>query len=188
MKYAVMALLLFAATPDGMAPLPAQYLKGGTFSSPDGWFAVHAPDGSEWLEMQRFDGGDPRWPDAAHDRVAWYVRGAKMPESLLVMESYRLNGEPLDDAYGKAIEPSVSGEARLHGDTISDYSYQLITTPVRGIRYTYRKTQKDGTSKWRFWYATGTKHKVFLESSSAVNVEPKWLSGVVQSFRWLKNP
>lgn len=188
MKSAVIALLLFAATPDGMAPLPAQYLKGGTFSSPDGWFAVHTPDGSEWYEMRRFDGdADPRWPDGAHGKVAWYVHSPKMPGGLLVMESYEPGGSTLDGAYAKGIEIGVRRAADAD-ETITDFSYAIITTPVEGIRYTYKKSKKDGTSKWLFWYLTGMEHKVFIETSAPANVEPKWLRAVAQSFRWIKVP
>jgi len=56
---AVVAIL--AATPAGMAPLPAQYLQAAMFNSPDGWVSIHSPEGSEWFEMRAFDGdADPR--------------------------------------------------------------------------------------------------------------------------------
>jgi len=188
MIHAVMVLLLFAATPAGMAPLPDQYLNNGTFSSPDGWFAVHTPDGSEWFEMRKFDGdADPRWPDGAHDTVAWYVRGAKMSGTLLVMETYHPVGEPLSEPYAQGLEVGVR-RALEADETISNFSYQIITTPVEGIRYTYKKTKKDGSSKYLFWYVTGMEHKVFMEASAPANDEPKWLRGVVQSFRWIKMP
>jgi hypothetical protein len=35
---------------------------------------------------------------------------------------------------------------------------------------------------------TGWEHKVFLQAESTKPVEPKWLSEVAQSFRWLKSP
>jgi hypothetical protein len=187
MIHAVIALLLLAATPAGMAPLPAQYMSEGTFNSPDGWFALHTPNGSEWFEMRKFDGdADPRWPDGAHPSVAWFVRNPKMPGSLLVMERYSPGAPMLDASYLDGLEGDVRKAARAD-EPMSDFSAEVITTPVEGIRYSYRK-KRSGTDRYEFWYVTGWEHKVFIQATAATREEPKWLRGVIQSFRWIKVP
>jgi len=187
MIHAVMALLLLAATPAGMAPLAAQYLNEGTFNSPDGWFAMHTPNGSEWFEMRKFDGdADPRWPDGAHQSVGWFVRGPKMPGSLLVMERYSPVGPVLDASYLNGLEADVRKAARPD-EPISEFSAEVISTPMEGIRYSYRK-KRGGRDGYEFWYVTGHEHKVFLQTSAAIREEPEWFRRVVQSFRWLKTP
>jgi len=187
MIHTLLALSILAATPSGMAPLPTQYLQASMFNSPDGWFSLHSPDGSEWFEMRRFDGdADPRWPDDAHHVVAWYMRNPKM-HSLLVMERYAVGAPMLDADYIHDIEKGVR-QAGEPGDTFSEFSAALITQPVEGIRYSYRKTSRDGSISYRFWYATGWEHKVFMEASAPTNEEPKWLREIAQSFRWLKTP
>lgn len=189
MIHAVMVLWLFAATPPATAPLPAQYLKDGTFTSPDGWFAVHMPEGSEWLEMRAFDGdADPRWPDDAHQSVAWYVRGPKTPGGVLVMERYVAVGAPeLNASYVDGLEDDVRKALKPH-ESIADFSAEVVTWPVEGVRYSYLKTWSDGTKRYEFWYVTGWQHKVSLHVSGPTNSEPKWFRGIVQSFRWIKMP
>lgn len=186
MIHTLLALSILAATPDGMAPLPAQYLQAGTFNSPDGWFSIHAPLGSEWFEMRRFDGdADPRWPDGAHPSVAWFIRSPKMPGSVVLLEQYGANAPMLDDSYLRDLEGNIR---KTHpGEMISEFSAELITEPVEGIRFSYKKTEK-GSALYRFWYAIGWEHKVFLSADSASPAEPKWLTQMAQSFRWLKMP
>jgi len=50
-----------------------------------------------------------------------------------------------------------------------------------------QKTEK-GSARYRFWYVTGWEHKVFLYADSPTPTEPKWLTQMAQSFRWLKVP
>lgn len=186
MIHTLLVLSILAATPDGMAPLPAQYLQAGMFNSPDGWFSIHSPDGSEWFEMRKFDGdADPRWPDGAHSSVAWYMRNPKMPGSVVVLEQYGAGAPMLDDAYLDDLEGNIR---KTHpGERISEFSAALITWPVEGIRFSYKKTEK-GSAEYRFWYITGWEHKVFLYADSATPSEPKRLTQLAQSFRWLKMP
>jgi hypothetical protein len=188
MIHAVMALLLFATTPLGMAPLPAKYLNGGMFNSPDGWFAVHTPDGSQWFEMRKFDGdADPRWPDGAHPSVAWFMRNEKTPGGILLMERYAVSAPELNASYLDGLEADVR-KAMKADVTVSDFSAELITSPVEGIRYSFMKTHKGKAPFYEFWYVTGWEHKVFIQATAPTRVEPKWLKGIVQSFRWLKMP
>ena len=93
-----------------------------------------------------------------------------------------LNAHYLDGLEGqlqKAMDPEV---------TLSDFSAELITSPVEGVRYSFMKTRAGKTPFYEFWYVTGGEHKVFIQTTASTHVEPKWLKGIVQSFRWLKMP
>jgi hypothetical protein len=186
MIHTLVVAAILAVTPSGMAPLPAQYLQAAMFNSPDGWFSIHSPQGSEWFEMRTFDGdADPRWPDGAHHSVALYIRNPKMPGAVVLMESYAADAPMLDDSYLDGLEGDVR---KTHpNETISGFSAVLITQPVEGIRYSFARS-KSGSTRYHFWYATGWEHKVFLHADSPTPAEPKWLREMAQSFRWLKMP
>jgi len=91
----------------------------------------------------------------------------------------------LDSSYLDGLEGNIR---KTHpGETISEFSAELITQPVEGIRYSYKKS-KNGTARYTFWYVTGWEHKVFLQAESLTPQEPKWLRQIAQSFRWIKMP
>jgi hypothetical protein len=84
-----------------MTPLPPQYVRDGTFHSPDGWFEIHVPMQYEWFEMRSFDGdADPRWP-AAHQSVAWLSRDLKTFEDLVLVESYSPGADVIGEGFAK---------------------------------------------------------------------------------------
>src|ERR1051325_2609912 len=123
--------LVLAATPQGMAPLPAQYLHGKTFASPDGWFTVDAPSADwEWFEMRAFNGdSDPRWPDGVHGSVGWMVRDPKPGgRNFMVMETYSAVSGPIDDAYIERVEADTR-KALTPDEEASDFPVVLINVP-----------------------------------------------------------
>ncbi|HYM59881.1 MAG TPA: hypothetical protein VEZ11_03195 [Thermoanaerobaculia bacterium] len=186
----LLAALAVAATPTGMAPLPAQYLKGGTFYSPDGWFQIGFQAGRwEWFEMRSFDGkADPRWPDAVNQTVAWYVREAKGDNTFVVMERYSPNAPPLDDAFMQGIE-SDTRKGASPGEILSNFSVERIGVPTEGsVRFSYRVVKKSGETLYRFAYVTGGEHRVWLQTHAKTAQEPRSFTRVVVSMRWLKEP
>ncbi len=186
----LIALLGIAATPTGMAPLPAQYLKERTFHSPDGWFAVDAPsDTWEWFEMRAFDGdADPRWPEASHNTVAWYARDSKGSEDCAIMESYYPSGPMINDSYADGLEDDVRKTISTD-QTFSNFVVESIGIPVpSSLRYRYETRKKSGTVTYHFVYVTGWEHKVFLQTTSATPKEPPLFRRLVVSMRWLQSP
>jgi len=181
----LLGLLTIAATPAGMAPLPAQYLHDGTFHSPDGWFEIHVPVRYEWFEMRAFDGkADPRWPDAVNHTVAWLTRDPKTFEDLVVMESYTPGADVIDGAYAAAFESRT--RETVKPEVMSEYSAELLTiSGEQSLHYRYKLTGKART-RYRFGYITGMEHKVLLSTSEATPTEPKRLRQSIVSARWLK--
>jgi hypothetical protein len=184
--------LLFAATPTGMAPLAAQYLHGKTFASPDGWFTIEAPSAEwEWFEMRAFDGGaDPRWPDGAHGAVGWYLRDAKpRGESLVVMETYSAVAPMIDDEYMESLEADTR-KGMTADESMSDFHAVRINLPTEdSVRYWYKvKKQKSGETLYRYAYASGGQHKVFILGFSSKPEEPRELKRVMVSLRWVQTP
>ena len=185
---ALVALLALGSTPTGMAPLPAQYLRGGTFHSPDGWFQIHVPTNWEWFEMRAFDGkADPRWPDAVNQTVAWLARDPKTFDDLVVMESYRPGGEIITESYAESFE-SVTRKA-VEPETMVDYSSELLTiSGERSLHYRYKLVRKNRPPLYRFGYITGMEQKLTLSTSDDKPEEPKRLWQIVVSIGWLKEP
>jgi hypothetical protein len=183
--------LLFAPAPAGMAPLPSQYLHGKTFVSPDGWFTIDAPAADwEWFEMRAFDGkADPRWPDGAHGSVGWYLRDPKRAgESLAVMETYSPFANMIDEKYLDELEADTR-KALAADEEMSDFHAVPINVPEEGsVRYWYRVKAKSGETRYRFAYATGWQHKVFILGFSSTPEEPRELKRAVVSLRWLQRP
>ena len=185
---ALVALLGLAATPGGMAPLPAAYLHGGTFHSPDKWFQIDLPANWEWFEMRAFDGkADPRWPDAINQFVAWMAREPKTLDDVVVMETYVPGGDVITKVYAmdfesrtrKAVEPEV----------MSEFSSELIMLAgERSMHYRYKVTGKSGPPLYRFGYATGMEHKLFVSTSDKKPEEPAFLRRAALSVRWLQSP
>jgi hypothetical protein len=185
---ALVALLAFASTPKGMAPLPAQYLRAGTFHSPDGWFEIHVPANWEWFEMRDFDGrADPRWPDAINQTVAWLARDPKTFDDLVVMESYRPGGDIITEGFASSFE-DITRKA-VEPETMSDYSSELLTiSGERSLHYRYKLVRKNRSPLYRFGYITGMEHKLTLSTSDDKPEEPKRLRQIVVSIGWLKSP
>ena len=183
----LLALLTFAATPNGMAPLPPQYVREGTFHSPDGWFEIHVPASYEWFEMTKFDGeADPRWPGAG-ESVGWLSRDPKTFEDLVLMESYSPGADVIDEAFAdrwekhtrKAVEP----------DVMSEFSSKLLTiSGEQSLYYQYKLVGKAHARPfpYRFGYVIGMEHKVVLSTSEKNATQPKRLRQSVISLRWLK--
>jgi hypothetical protein len=182
----LLALLTIAATPNGMAPLPAQYLHDGTFHSPDGWFEIHVPMRYEWFEMRAFDGkADPRWPDALNQTVAWLTRDPKTFDDLVVMESYTPGADVIGEAYARAFEERT--REAVKPEVMSDYSAELLTIGgERSLHYRYKLTGKTRPPIYRFGYVIGMVTKVTLSTSDAKPTEPKRLIQSAISVRWLK--
>jgi hypothetical protein len=185
---ALVAVLTLASTPKGMAPLPAQYLREGTFRSPDGWFQIHVPPNWEWFEMRNFDGdADPRWPDAINHTVGWLARDPKTLDDLAVMESYRPGGELITESFARSFENGAS--KAVQPDTMSDYSSELLTiSGERSLHYRYKISRKNRPPIYRFGYITGMEHKLTLSTSDDKPVEPKRLWQIAVSIGWLKSP
>jgi hypothetical protein len=184
---AAFSLLALAFTPKGMAPLPAQYIHGNTFHSPDGWFSADALAGWEWFEMRAFDGdADPRWPDGAHSSVAWYVNDPK-GGAVTVLESYGVSAPMIDKRYADGMEDDVRKAA---GDQpISDFFIEMIDFPEKdSIHYTYKQLLRSGKTAYCFRYVSGWEHKVFLMAEGPSREEPKALTRMARSFKWLKMP
>ncbi|MBV9493643.1 MAG: hypothetical protein JOZ54_05320 [Acidobacteria bacterium] len=180
------SLLLLFATPDGMAPSPAQYLHGKTFQSPDGWFSIETPaEGWEWFEMAP----GARQPDGQRKSVSWYVRSPDPKGiSFAVMETYNVNAPPIDDEYLETMEAETR-KALAPDDQVSDFSAALLNVPtVNTVRYQYKVTKKSGKVGYRFAYATGWKHKVFVIGFASEPQEPRELKRVLVSLRWKKKP
>ena len=139
--------------------------------------------------MRKFDGdADPRWPDGAHDSVGWYVRVPKVSATMIFMERYNpIGATELNASYLDGLEGDVQKVAK-DGDKISEFFAEEITTPLEGIHYSFRRTRRDGTATYEFWYVTGWQHKVFMQTTSPTRGEPKWFRGVAQSLQWLKSP
>jgi hypothetical protein len=192
---ALCSLLLFApmalaSTPTGMAPLPAPYLKGTTFNSPDGWFKVDSPPGNwEWFEMRAFDGNaDPRWPDPAHHTVGWYAHDTKSGESFVVLESYSPSAAPMDEEYMQGIRSGTLKSATAE-EQMSDFTIERLSVPTEDtVRYTYKVVKKGGATIYRYAYATGRQRKVFIESFGETLKEPPLFTRAAVSLRWLKTP
>jgi hypothetical protein len=185
---ALAAVLGFAATPAGMAPLPAQYLHGGIFHSPDKWFQIELPANWEWFEMRAFDGeADPRWPDGAHDAVAWMVRDPKTFDDVVVMETYNPGGDFINGAYAADFETRT--RRAVAPEVMSDFSSELLTIAgEQSLHYRYKLTSKTRPALYRFGYATGMEHKVFVTTSDKTAQEPPLLRRVALSMRWLQVP
>jgi hypothetical protein len=182
----LLGLLTIAATPRGMAPLPAQYLHEGTFHSPDGWFEIHVPVHYEWFEMRAFDGNaDPRWPDAVNRTVAWLTRDPKTFDDLVVMEVYTPGADVIDDAYATAFEERT--REAVKPEVMSEFSAEVIMIGgERSLHYRYKVTSKTRPPIYRFGYAIGMVTKVMLATSDAKPTEPKRLIQSAISVRWLK--
>ncbi len=185
---ALVALLALGSTPAGTAPLPAQYLRGGTFHSPDGWFEIHVPMNWEWFEMRDFDGNaDPRWPDAINHTVGWLARDPKTFDDLVVMESYRPGGAIITETLARSFENST--RKAVEPETMSDYSSELLTiSGERSLHYRYKLVRKNRPPLYRFGYITGMEHKLTLSTSDDKPEEPKRLWQIVGSLGWLKEP
>jgi hypothetical protein len=185
---ALVAMLAFASTPKGMAPLPAQDLRAGTFHSPDGWFRIHVPLNWEWFEMRDFDGSaDPRWPDAINHTVAWLARDPKTFDDLVVMESYRPDGDIITESFASSFE-SITRKA-VEPETMADYSSELLMiSGERSLHYRYKLVRKNRPPLYRFGYITGLEHKLTLSTSDDKPQEPKRLWQIVVSIGWLKEP
>jgi len=99
----VLLLLALAVTPKGMTPIPPSQLHGRTFTSPDGWFSIDAPDDDwEWLEMTNVNAGaDLRSPPA--EGVTWMARSANMDDWFVLVESQSKTDNVLDDGYIAAL-------------------------------------------------------------------------------------
>jgi len=187
---AALTFLLIGATPKGMAPLPAQYLKGHTFTSPDGWFTVTTPAGDwEWFEMRAFDGdADPRWPDGAHEMVGWYIRNQATHEHFTLLESYNPLGGEIDETFINAMETGTRN-GLTKDETLSNFTIARVRIPTENsIRYAYHIHTKAGADIYRYAYVTGGQHKVFLQTSTDTPGEPKTYDRFVVSLRWLKMP
>jgi hypothetical protein len=184
----VLAILSLASTPRGMAPLPAQYLQGPTFHAPDGWFKIDGPRGWEWFEMRAFDGdADPRWPDAVHQTVAWMAQHPKTFDNVVVMETYTLSGKEIDDEYMEAFESQTRG-AMDRDESLTDFSIQPLSVPTeKSAHYSYT-VKKKGKALYRHGYISGSEHKVFVFTSSETPAEPRWLTRMAVSLRWLNHP
>jgi hypothetical protein len=182
----VLALLTIAATPNGMAPLPPQYLHDGTFHSPDGWFEIHVPMHYVWFEMRAFDGkADPRWPDALHHTVGWLSRDPKTFDDLVLLESYTPGANVIDEAFTSAFEANT--REGVKPETMSEFSAELLTiSGERSLHYRYRLSGKTRPPMYRFGYIIGMEHKVMLSTSEKTPEEPKRLRQSVISVRWLK--
>jgi hypothetical protein len=183
----LLALLTFAATPNGMTPLPPQYVREGTFHSPDGWFEIHVPASYEWFEMTKFDGdADPRWP-SADQSVAWLSRDPKTFEDVVLMESYSPGADVIDGAYARDFEERT--RKTVEPDVMSDYSSKLLTiSGEQSLYYQYKLVGKNHVRPYpyRFGYVIGMEHKVMLSTSDTTAAEPKRLRQSVISLRWLK--
>jgi len=182
------ALLALGATPSGMAPVPAQYLHGLTFHSPDDWFQVDVPAGWEWFEMRAFDGqADPRWPDAVNQSVAWWARHPKTLDDVVVLETYTPGGDVIIGAYAKDFETRT--RKAVEPDTMVEFSTEtLVISGERSLRYRYKVVRKSKPPLYRFGYVTGMEHKVIISTSDEKPVEPKRLTQAAHSLRWLKMP
>src|SRR5258706_13649728 len=185
---ALLALLSLAATPAGMAPLPAQYLRGGTFHSPDDWFQIHAPANWEWFEMRAFDGkADPRWPDALNQTVAWLARNPKTFDNVVVMETYTPGGNVITGAYAKDFESTTRNAVKP--ETMSEFSSEpLMISGERSFHYRYKLVRKAAPPLYRFGYITGMEHKAIVSTSDEKPTEPKWFRQIAISLGWLKVP
>jgi hypothetical protein len=184
---ALVAWLSLGSTPNGMAPLPAQYLRGGTFHSPDGWFEIHVPMTWEWFEMRAFDRkADPRWPDAVNQTVAWLTRDPKTFDDLIVLEMYTPGGAIITESFARNFE--IQTRKAVAPETISEYSWELLTiSGERSLHYWYR-LRGTGRLRYRFGYVTGMEHKLILSTSDDKPGEPKRLRQSVISIGWLKEP
>jgi hypothetical protein len=182
----LLGLLTIAATPSGMASLPAQYLHDGTFHSPDGWFEIHVPMRYEWFEMRAFDGkADPRWPDAVNNTVVWLTRDPKTFDDLVVMESYTPGADVITGGYAKDFE--VRTREAVKPETMSEFSSELLTiSGEQSLHYRYKLTGSTRPPIYRFGYVVGMEHKVLPSTSDANSTEPKRLIQSVISIRWLK--
>ncbi|HKO55707.1 MAG TPA: hypothetical protein VJ276_07490 [Thermoanaerobaculia bacterium] len=182
---------VLAATPSGMAPLPAQYLQGKTFHSPDGWFTIEAPSADwEWFEMRAFDGeADPRWPDGAHGTVGWYLRDPKPGgRSFVVMESYSPLAAMMDDKYMSSLEIDTR-KGLTPDEAMSNFHAVRINVPTEdSIRFWYEVRKTSGETLYRFAYATGWQHKVFILGFAPTPEEPRELKRTVVSLRWVQTP
>ncbi len=185
---ALVTLLSFAATPNGMAPLPSGYLRSGTFHSPDKWFQIDVPANWEWFEMRAFDGkADPRWPDAINQSVAWMARDPKIFDDVVVMETYMPGGDVIIGAYAKDFESRT--RTAVAPDVMSEFSSEPLTiSGERSLHYRYKLTRKSGPPTYRFGYATGMEHKVFVSTSDKKPEEPAFLRRAALSVRWLQAP
>ena len=185
---ALVALLGLAATPTGMAPLPAQYLHGGTFHSPDDWFQIHVPANWEWFEMRAFDGkADPRWPDAVNQTVAWMARDPKTLDYVVVMETYKPGGDVITDAYAKGFETTT--RKAVEPETMAEFSSEpLSISGERSLHFRYKLVRKTAPPLYRFGYVTGMEHKVLISTSDEKPAEPKWFRQIAVSVGWLKMP
>ena len=183
----LLALLTFASTPTGMTPLPPQYVRDGTFHSPDGWFEIHVPMSYEWFEMTKFDGdADPRWPDAQHT-VAWLSRDPKTFEDLVLAESYSPGANVIGEGFARTFEERT--RKTVEPDVMSDYSSKLLTiSGEQSLYYQYKLVGKNHARPYpyRFGYVIGMEHKVMLSTSDTTAGEPKRLRQSVISIRWLK--
>jgi hypothetical protein len=185
---ALAAMLGVAATPTGMAPLPARYLHEGTFHSPDGWFQIHAPAAWEWFEMRAFDGkADPRWPDSVNQTVAWMARNPKTFDSVVVLETYTPGGDVITGAYAKDFEATT--RRSVAPDTMAEFSAEpIMMSGERSLRFRYKLVRKTGPPLYRFGYVTGMEQKVLLSTSDEKADEPKWFRQIALSVGWLKEP
>jgi hypothetical protein len=185
---AFVAMLGFAATPAGMAPLPPQYLHGGRFHSADKWFQIDVPAGWEWFEMRAFDGkADPRWPDAVNQSVAWMARDPKSLDDVVIMETYMPGGDIITGAYAADFESRT--RKAVQPDVMSEFTSEpLMISGERSFHYRYKVTGKNRAPLYRFGYATGMEHKVFVSTSDKNPEEPKWLRPIALSVRWLIEP
>jgi hypothetical protein len=185
---ALVALLGLGSTPSGMAPLPAQYLRGGTFHSPDGWFEIHVPTTWEWFEMRAFNGkADPRWPDAVNQTVAWLARDPKTFDDLVVLETYTPGGAIITESFAGNFETQT--RKAVAPETMSEYSSELLTiSGNQSLHFRYRLAAKTGPPRYRFGYVTGMEHKLILSTSDDKPVEPKRLRQIATSIAWLKEP
>jgi hypothetical protein len=184
----LVALLALGTTPSGMTPLPAQYLRDGTFHSPDGWFEIHVPMTWEWFEMRAFDGkADPRWPDALNQAVGWLARDRKTFDDLVVLETYTPGADVIGQSYATDFETRT--REAVKPETMDEFSSELLTiSGERSLHYRYRLEGKKQPPRYRFGYVIGIEHKLTLSTSDAKPAEPKRLRQSVISIRWLKEP
>ncbi len=182
-------LLILAATPAGMTPVPAAQLNGLTFTSPDGWFSIAAPGEKwEWLEGTKINAGaDPRNPPP--EGVTWMARSPHMEDWFVMVESASTTDNTLDDDYIAGFEKKFSAIYERDGATMSNLVMERINLPLAGsLHFTFTTTAKTGTVTYHFGYVTGRGHRVMLLTSSESRVEPKRLKRAIVSLRWLKEP
>lgn len=83
----------------------------------------------------------------------------------MVRGAHCLNAPELNASYVDGLENDARKALKPH-ESIADFSTEVVTWPVEGVRYSYLETWSDGTKRYEFWYVTG----------------------IVQSFRWIKMP